>query len=216
MNSSHQSKPPRKNITEAVGVLLPGGGIKYATDRDKEIISGVPVGTPIRMTPVKNNRFLKHHQKFWKLLELGFMYWIPDWAFVSDPESWIAHEVAKEVAVKAGTPDMYDSITKDIAELVLSRVANQRKERFDAQTVKTMEAYFNHVMCKACFFDLTASPDGGTLKQRWSIAFANMSQEKFNGVYRGVAGVIWNETLSQYFNSRQDMDQAIDRLMEYM
>ncbi|WP_342205797.1 DUF1367 family protein [Serratia ureilytica] len=56
---------------------------------------------------------------------------------------------------------------------------------------------------------MTANSDGGTLKQRWSIAFVNMSQEKFNKVYSGVAGVIWNETLQQHFADEHEMEQAV-------
>lgn len=214
MIATARTKSPRKQKTEALGVLLPGGGIKYATDHDRDTMKGVPAGTPIAMRPVGDRRNLKHHRKFWKLLELGFSYWEPDWTFVSDPEKWIAHEVARTLATQAGDPLLYDNITKLIADTVLQRVAAQRQRRFDAEAVKTTDAYLNHVMIKAGFYDLAANPDGGTLKQRWSIAFVNMSQEKFDKVYRGVAGVIWNETL-QHFADEYEMEQAVNRLMEY-
>ncbi|ENZ3704584.1 MULTISPECIES: DUF1367 family protein [Serratia] len=215
MTVAHRTKSSRKHKTEALGVLLPGGGIKYATDHDRDTMKGVPTGTPISMRPIGDRRNLKHHRKFWKLLELGFSYWEPDWTFVSDPEKWIAHEVAKTLAAQAGDPLLYDNITKLIADSVLQRVAAQRQRRFDAEAVKTTEAYLNHVMVKAGFYDLAANPDGGTLKQRWSIAFVNMSQEKFDKVYSGVAGVIWNETLQQHFADEHEMEQAVNRLMEY-
>ncbi|HGM6885876.1 TPA: DUF1367 family protein [Serratia marcescens] len=175
----------------------------------------MPTGTPIAMRPIGDRRNLKHHRKFWKLLELGFSYWESDWTFVSDPEKWIAHEVAKTLAAQAGDPLLYDNITKLIADSVLQRVAAQRQRRFDVEAVKTTEAYLNHVMVKAGFYDLAVNPDGGTLKQRWSIAFVNMSQEKFDKVYSGVAGVIWNETLQQHFADEHEMEQAVNRLMEY-
>ncbi|HHQ6551512.1 TPA: DUF1367 family protein [Serratia fonticola] len=215
MTVAPRTKSPRKQKTEALGVLLPGGGIKYATDHDRDTMKGVPTGTPIALRPVGDRRNLKHHRKFWKLLELGFSYWEPDWVFVSTPEMWIAHEVARTVAEQANDLSLYENVTKLIAETVLQRVAAQRKLRFDAEAVKTTEAYLNHVMIKAGFYDLAANPDGGTLKQRWSIAFVNMSQEKFDKVYRGVAGVIWNETLQQHFADEHEMEQAVNRLMEY-
>ncbi|CAI1619577.1 Protein of uncharacterised function (DUF1367) [Serratia quinivorans] len=215
MTAAPRTKSSRKHKTEALGVLLPGGGIKYATDHDRDTMKGVPTGTPITMRPIGDRRNLKHHRKFWKLLELGFSYWEPDWTFVSDPEKWIAHEVAKTLAAQAGDPLLYDNITKLIADSVLQRVAAQRQRRFDAEAVKTTEAYLNHVMVKAGFYDLAANPDGGTLKQRWSIAFVNMSQEKFDKVYSGVAGVIWNETLQQHFAEEYEMEQAVNRLLEY-
>ncbi|MEI7232837.1 DUF1367 family protein [Pectobacterium carotovorum] len=84
---------------------------------------------------------------------------------------------------------------------------------FDPEAVKTKDADLNHVMVKAGFYDLAPNPDGGTLKQRWIIAFVNMGQEKFDKVYRGVFGVIWNETLSQYFADEYEMEQAVSQLM---
>ncbi|MFJ5456300.1 DUF1367 family protein [Pectobacterium sp. CHL-2024] len=89
------------------------------------------------------------------------------------------------------------------------------RQRFEPEAVKTKDAYLNHVMVKAGFYDLTPNPDGGTLKQRWSIAFVNMGQEKFDKVYRGVFGVIWNETLSQYFADQYEMEQAVSQLMNF-
>ncbi|HGM4804196.1 TPA: DUF1367 family protein [Serratia marcescens] len=42
-----------------------------------------------------------------------------------------------------------------------------------------------------------------------------MSQETFDKVYSGVAGVIWNETLQQHFADEYEMELAVNRLMEY-
>ncbi|HGM6834997.1 TPA: DUF1367 family protein [Serratia marcescens] len=50
------------------------------------------------MRPVGERRNLKLHCKFWKLQELGFSYWELDWTFVSDPDKWSAHEMAKTLA----------------------------------------------------------------------------------------------------------------------
>ncbi|GLY59294.1 hypothetical protein Pcaca05_01520 [Pectobacterium carotovorum subsp. carotovorum] len=215
MTTATRSKSPKKHKTEALGVLLPGGGIKYCTDHDRDVMKGVPIGTPISLTPIGDRRNIKHHRKFWALLDLGFSYWEPAWSFVSDREKWIAHEVSKEVAQEAGDPSLYDNVTRIIAERVLERLTAQLKRRFDPEAVKTKDAYLNHVMVKAGFYDLAPNPDGGTLKQRWSIAFVNMGQEKFDKVYRGVFGVIWNETLSQYFADEAEMENAVNQLMNF-
>ncbi|HGM6602266.1 TPA: DUF1367 family protein [Serratia marcescens] len=50
------------------------------------------------MRPVGERQNQKFHRNFWKLQELGFSYWEPDWTFVSDPENWSAHEVTKTLA----------------------------------------------------------------------------------------------------------------------
>ncbi len=215
MTPNPRTKGPRKHKTEVVGILLPGGGIQYATDHDRETMKGVPSGTPISMSPIGDNRNIKHHRKFWKLLELGYQYWEPHWSFVSAPESWIAHSVAKELATAAGDPALYENVTKGIADGILAKLAGKRQLRFDAETVKTNEAYLNHVMVKAGFYDLAASPDGGTQKQRWSIAFVNMDQEKFGEVYRGVSGVIWNETLQYHFSDEAEMEAAVNQLLSF-
>ncbi|RLM26517.1 hypothetical protein BIY29_05525 [Brenneria alni] len=215
MTTATRSKSPKKHKTEALGVLLPGGGIKYCTDHDREVMKGVPIGTPISLTPLGDRRNIKHHRKFWKLLELGFAYWEPAWSFVSRSEEWIAHKVAQRLAQAAGDDSLYNNVTKEIANEVLGEVTAQRQLRFDAEAVKTEDAYLNHVMIKAGFYDLAPNPDGGTLKQRWSIAFANMGQEKFGKVYRGVFGVIWNETLSQYFSDEAEMENAVNQLMNF-
>ncbi|WP_315707563.1 DUF1367 family protein [Brenneria uluponensis] len=215
MTTTTRTKSTKKHKTEALGVLLPGGAIKYCTDHDREVMKGVPIGTPISLTPVGDRRNIKHHRKFWKLLELGFAYWEPAWSFVSRSESWIAHRVAKKFALMADDLSLYNNITKGIAAETLDEVADERRRRFDAEAVKTKDAYLNHVMIKAGFYDLAPNPDGGTLKQRWSIAFVNMGQEKFDKVYHGVFGVIWNETLSQYFSDEYEMENAVNQLMNF-
>ncbi len=100
-------------------------------------------------------------------------------------------------------------------ELVGDRLAEKRRGLFDAEVLKTEEAYLNHVMTQAGFCDVKPAPDGGTYRQRWSIAFANMDQATFDSIYRGVAGVIWNETLSQHFASEAEMALAVDQLMAF-
>src|SRR5471030_2462877 len=139
MIANPRTKGPRKHKTEVLGILLPGGGIKYATDHDRETMKGVPTGTPIALRTIGDSRNLKHHRKFWKLLELGYQYWEPAWSFVSAPESWIAHSVAKELATAAGDLTLYENVTKGIAEGVLAKLAGQRQLRFDAEAVKTDE-----------------------------------------------------------------------------
>lgn len=134
---------------------------------------------------------------------------LPVWSF------GLAHEVAKAVGSAAGDPELYEKVTKSIAQAVLDRVIRQRQKRFDGEAVKTDMAYLNHVMIKAGFYDLMANPEGGTLKQRWSIAFVNMDQGAFDRIYKGVAGVIWNETLAQHFDNEYEMEQAVNQLLEY-
>uniref|UniRef100_UPI00288BFFAC DUF1367 family protein n=1 Tax=Haemophilus parahaemolyticus TaxID=735 RepID=UPI00288BFFAC len=59
------------------------------------------------------------------------------------------------------------------------------------------------------------SQDGGTIKERWSISFDNMQQEQFNEVYRGVFGVIWNETLCNVYQDEWALENKISQLMGF-
>ncbi|WP_256856272.1 DUF1367 family protein [Rodentibacter genomosp. 2] len=81
--------------------------------------------------------------------------------------------------------------------------------------MKTLEAYLDNVMKKAGFFDIRPAQDGGTVKERWSISFANMSQEKFNDVYKAVLGVIWNETLCNVYESEGELDNKVNQLIGF-
>lgn len=44
MTTAPRTKSLRKKKTEILGVLLPGGGIKYATDHDRETMKGGAYG----------------------------------------------------------------------------------------------------------------------------------------------------------------------------
>ena len=81
--------------------------------------------------------------------------------------------------------------------------------------MKTLEAYLNHVMKQAGFYDIKPSADGGTLKERWSISFDNCPQEKFNEIYKGVFGVIWNETLCNVYQDEWALENKISQLMGF-
>ena len=90
-----------------------------------------------------------------------------------------------------------------------------REGKLDYEGMKTLEAYLDHVMKKAGFYDIKPGQDGGTLKERWSISFGNMSQEKFNDVYKGVFGVIWNETLCNVYENEWELENKINQLIGF-
>lgn len=203
-----------KRKTEILAVKYPNGAIICETAYDRNLLQGLPIGVAVKITPLGNNRNYQHHKKFFALLETGFEYWQPQFEVLSEAERWLANQLCRRFAEIAKNPTAYTAM-KAVADQELERIKQHREERLDYEGMKTLEAYLNYVMKKAGFYDIKPSQDGGTFKERWSISFANMPQEKFNEVYKGVYGVIWNETLCNVYEEQWMLDNKINQLMGF-
>ncbi|GJH43094.1 TPA: DUF1367 family protein [Pasteurella multocida] len=208
------SKAKTKTVIHAVKYA--NGAVVAETDYDRTLLKSLPIGSAVKITPISNNRNYQHHKKFFALLDAGFEYWQPEFSVLTEAEEWIAQAVAKEIAVAANDENLYQNVTKPIADRVLVRVRKNRENKLDYEGMKTLEAYLNHVMKRAGFFDVKPSQDGGTMKERWSISFANMPQEKFNEVYKGVFGVIWNETLCHVYENEWQLENKVNQLIGFV
>ena len=207
------SQKQKKTVIHAVKYA--NGAVVAETDYDRNLLKSLPVGSAVKITPINNNRNYQHHKKFFALLDAGFEYWQPEFSVLTQAEEWIAQAVAKEIAVAANDENLYQRVTKPIADRVLAKVRSNRESKLDYEGMKTLEAYLDHVMKKAGFYDIKPGQDGGTLKERWSISFGNMSQEKFNDVYKGVFGVIWNETLCNVYENEWELENKINQLIGF-
>lgn len=207
------SKAKDKTVIHAVKYA--NGAVVAETDYDRNLLKSLPVGSAVKIMPLSNNRNYQHHKKFFALLDAGFEYWQPEFSVLTQAEEWIAQAVAHEIAIAANDENFYQNVTKPIADRVLAKVRSNRESKLDYEGMKTLEAYLDHVMKKAGFYDIKPSQDGGTMKERWSISFANMSQEKFNSVYKAVFGVIWNETLCNIYESEWELDNKINQLIGF-
>lgn len=207
------SKQKQKTVIHAVKYA--NGAVVAETGYDRNLLKGLPVGCAVKIIPLSNNRNYQHHKKFFALLDAGFEYWQPEFSVLTQAEEWIAQAVAREIAVVASDENLYQNVTKPIADRVLAKVRSNREAKLDYEGMKTLDAYLDHVMKKAGFFDIKPSQDGGAMKERWSISFANMPQEKFNDVYKGVYGVIWNETLCNVYENEWELDNKINQLMGF-
>ncbi|OBX05743.1 hypothetical protein QV06_01010 [Gallibacterium genomosp. 3] len=208
------SKQRKKTVIYAVKYA--NGAVIAETDYDRNLLKSLPIGSAVKITPLANNRNYQHHKKFFALLEAGFEYWQPKFNVLTQAEVWIAKKVAHEIALAANDENLYLNVTKPIADGILERIRINRESRLDYEGMKTLEAYLNHVMKEAGFYDIKPTQDGGTIKERWSIAFENMPQEKFNEVYKGVYGVIWNETLCNVYESEIQLDNKINQLIGFL
>lgn len=206
-------KAGKKEAAKIIGYLQGGGLVKPSTQHDADAMRAMMNGTPVEIKPMSNARNVAYHRKFFSLINLAMNYWEPEWKMVTDAERWIAHKVAQQISEMAGGG--VSEITAEIAEQVLEEAARQRAAKFDAETMKTTEAYLSEVMIKAGFFDTVLLPGGGTAKARWSISFANCSQARFDEIYKGCAGAIWIMTLHKHFADEAEMQAAVDQLSGY-
>lgn len=207
------SQKQKKTVIHAVKYA--NGAVVVETDYDRNLLKGLPIGSAVKITPIGNNRNYQHHKKFFALLDAGFEYWQPEFSVLTQAEEWIAQAVAREIAVAANDENLYQNVTKPIADSVLAKVRSNRESKLDYEGMKTLESYLDHVMKKAGFYDIKPAQDGGTVKERWSISFANMSQERFNDVYKTVYGVIWNETLCNIYEDEAVLDNKINQLIGF-
>lgn len=207
------SQKQKKTVIHAVKYA--NGAVVAETDYDRNLLKSLPVGSAVKITPINNNRNYQHHKKFFALLDAGFEYWQPEFSVLTQAEEWIAQAVAREIAVAANDKNLYQNVTKPIADSVLAKVRLNRESKLDYEGMKTLESYLDHVMKKAGFYDIKPAQDGGTVKERWSISFANMSQERFNDVYKTVYGVIWNEMLCNIYEDEVVLDNKINQLIGF-
>lgn len=204
------AKTKQKTVIHAVKYA--NGAVVAETEYDRNLLQSLPIGSAVKIVPMSNNRNYQHHKKFFALLECGFEYWEPEFQVLSPSEKWIGEQIAKRYARYSGKSTAYKTFCKPIVDEVLAEVEQNRRNKLDYEGMKTLEAYLNHTMKKAGFYDIRPSQDGGTIKERWSISFDNMSQEKFNEVYKGVFGVIWNETLCQLYENEWELDNKVNQL----
>ncbi|MBN6711437.1 DUF1367 family protein [Haemophilus haemoglobinophilus] len=204
------SQVKQKTVIHAV--KYPNGAVVAETEYDRNLLKGLAIGCAVKIIPLKNNRNYQHHKKFFALLEVGFEYWQPEFQVIAESEKWLAFGPLEDLAEEVGID--FNTI-KWFGERRINMLKKKREDKLDYEGMKTLEAYLNHVMKKAGFYDLKPIQDGGTVKERWSISFAKMSQEKFNEVYKGVYGVIWNETLCNVYENEWALDNKINQLIGF-
>lgn len=207
---------------QILAVKHQNGKIVCQTNFDQERLNRLAIGTPLRITVIKDPRNYGHHKKFFKLLNEALPYWQPNFSVLTQSEEWLMNEYQHSVsevlthyiadpAAKQAIQDMLE----DRKQYTLNRLKNRRENKLDYEGLKTLEGFLDYVMKKAGCYDLKPSLDGGTIKERWSIAFDKMPQAVFNDVYKRCFGVIWNEILSDVFASEQELQNRIDMLLSF-
>lgn len=215
-------KSKKKEEFKILASKQQNGAIVCETEFDQNRLRTLPIGTPLKITVIKDPRNYAHHKKFFKLLSVAFSYWEPEFKVITDSEQWLLDTYQKSIASFI-EPKLNDETAKEAfnemletyKENVLFRLEKRRKDRLDYEGMKTLEGFLDYVMKKAGCCDLKPTADGGTIKERWSIAFDKMPQAVFNDVYKRCFGVIWNEVLSGTFESEEELDATLNVLMAF-
>ena len=213
MLATKMKRKKKKNV--ALGLLAQGAHIQYATEMDSDLLIGLPIGTPVEIHP-KPNRNIAHHRKYFAMMKMGLEYWKPDVHLITKSEIWVAHKVAKEFASLSQNKDFYDNYGKDIANKVVTNLSIEREKKLNVDIFYNLDLYRRKIMIDAGFFDYIVLEDGDMLREPWSISFDDMSQEKFNEIYRGCFNQIWQQTLFQIFPCQSEAQKAIDQVMHFL
>ncbi|CAK1923743.1 conserved hypothetical protein [Vibrio crassostreae] len=207
-----RSRAKSENLS---GEIMQGGFVRFADSEEHEKARKL-AGRVVEIKVFKKGRNLRFHRKFFALLNLGFSYWSPSFKGVSDPEENLAHDVAKLFCELAGTPELYEVQGKEIAHLAIQRLESKRLGYLDPEAYKDPDNYRKKVMIEAGFYELEYLPTGGAIKVPWSISFDNMDEIQFEKIYRGCSNVIWNMSLFQTFESKEEMERAVNQMMGFM
>jgi len=184
-------------------------GFFPATEQDQEACRLYKVGDTIRFKAQKP-RNGAHHRKGFALLQLGFSYWEPPTEPLTAGERHMAQIIADRLDAMGGGSGV---IVEQVA-LIAKEVADNRLLRI-GELEKSFDAFRKDVTIRAGFYDLEMSPSGLQKKAR-SLSFGSMAQEDFNAWYKAVFSVIWNLVLVRHFETEEQMENAVNSMLEYL
>lgn len=211
-----------KKQLQILAIKAPNGKIVCQTHYDQEKLNQLAVNTPVKITIIKDPRNYQHHKKFFKLLDEALPYWQPEFKISTEAEEWLLNAYQSEIAKVLNTylqneqaKQSVNAMLEERKQHTLNRLRQHREDKLDYEGLKTLEGFLDYVMKKAGCYDLRPASDGGTIKERWSIAFDNMPQSVFNDVYKRCFGVIWNEILIDVFASEEELEKRMNMLLSF-
>ena len=211
----------KKEEFQILAVKHANGKIVCQTEFDQQRLNTLALNTPLKITVIKDPRNYRHHKKFFKLLSEAFVYWQPEFKVLTDSEEWLIGDYHKQVTeytqknLSEDAAKAFNEMLEYFKQNSMDKLKTRRENKLDYEGMKTMEGFRDYVMKKAGCYDIKPSSDGGTLKERWSIAFDKMPQAQFNDVYKRCFGVIWNEILSDVFAKPEQVEERINMLLSF-
>lgn len=184
-------------------------GFQPATEQDLEACHAFKVGDVIRVLAQKP-RNGRHHRKGFALLQLGFNYWVPPVSLLTAGERHMAQVIAEKLDTMGGGSGV-------IIEQVLQIAKGLEESRRDqiGELEKSFDAFRKDITIRSGFYDIEMSPSG-IQKRAKSLSFSAMPQEEFSRWYKSVFSVLWNLVLSRHFDSEQDMENAVNQMLEFV
>lgn len=91
----------------------------------------------------------------------------------------------------------------------------QENEWRGFKAVKNFEVYREQVTILAGFREVTFNLDGSVKVKAKSISFAKMDDTEFQELYSKVLDVIWNKILNTVFENKQQLENAVNQLMNF-
>lgn len=184
-------------------------GFVPASEQDLEDCQAYKVGEVIRVKAQKP-RNGAHHRKGMALLQLGFTYWEPPESLLTSGERHMASTIAGALEAAGGRTGV---ITEAINRIV-EGIEQERKNQL-GEPEKSFTAFRKDITIRAGFYDVIMTPSGIS-KTAKSLAFEKMPQEEFSKLYKAILGVLWNMILSQHFDSEDDMENAVNQMLDYI
>ncbi|WP_370609800.1 DUF1367 family protein [Citrobacter portucalensis] len=186
------------------GLLLP------ATPESDDFLRQIKIGEWIH-ADFKRVRNYAFHKRFFKLLQLGFDYWMPTGGAITPHEQELISGFVDFLCDSAGRS--HTSVLSDAAEQYLHKVAVNRTN--DVALLKSFEAFREWVTIQAGFYTEHFYPDGSRGRRAKSITFANMDETEFQQLYKAVLNVLWNWILFRKFSSPEEVNNVAAQLLEF-
>ena len=183
-------------------------GFAPATEQDLESCQAYKVGDVIRVK-AQRPRNGQHHRKGFALLQLGFTYWEPPESLLTAGERHMASVIAGSLEAAGGRTGAITAAIKEIVEVIEYERADQH-----GTPEKSFTAFRKDITIRAGFYDVQMTPSGIT-KTAQSLSFDKMPQEDFNTWYKAAFGVLWNLIMSRHFDSKDDMENAVNKMLDY-
>ncbi len=190
-------------------LIRQGEGLFPATVADKEQIDKYRQGEVIngKLTGKSSRSYKFHKLYFGGLLRLAQDYWQPRGGILTKDEKDFAKGVVDYVELKG-----FDSEpVKRLLRAYMEKVIAERQGEIETQH-KSIEGLHHYIKIEAGYYDAIMTPDG-VIREAKSISFDSMTAEEFKEFYKRAFNVVWNIILVKSFRSKEDVETAIEALI---
>ena len=200
-------------MSQEIMMVRAGSALVPATDHDRAALSQYKQGQAVKVTTTRqSSRSLSHHRLYWGgLIGLMMDYWEPQSGLTNPIEARTAKAFC-DYLIHMGinlTPEQ----SQALQDGYLSDLTKRRAAKMTPPAPATTGEVHQWIKVEAGYFDIIRLPDGSIERKPQSISFASMSQHDFNQFFKAAMGVCWRFVLSRHFESQDDVENAINRMM---